>query len=464
MRKTRRIALIAAAVCAAVMITGCAGTGGGQGEITKLESSQAPEEFELMPDSSAVDDSDADSSSAAESTAEKKDDKKTDSKAEESSEAEPELTPEEQQAIWDELIEETVSGMSTEEKVGQLLMVRPDALDPNYTDTTVFNDEVSGITEINDSIKDSLKKYHVGGVVLYGKNVTDEKQLKKLNKDLQKASSVPLFIAANEEGGSKSVIAGSEGFEVKTYESMYSVGSSGEKKDAKAVGKTIGGYLSKVGINLDLAPVADVFSDQNNRIIGERAFSSDPRTASDLVGAMLEGLHEKGVMGTLKHFPGFGEVAGGTQWVMAISQKNWVELMQKELLPFVYNLKNTDMIMVGHVKLPKVIKSDLPASMSVELLGKLRTDLAYDGVIITDEMNGYIITSLYDSDKAAVMAVTAGADIVLSPYDLETAYNGLLAAVNDGTITEERLDSSVERIIRLKVENGLITPKEKKES
>ncbi|MBR4554142.1 MAG: glycoside hydrolase family 3 protein [Ruminococcus sp.] len=345
---------------------------------------------------------------------------------------------------------ELLAKMSVREKVGQLFLLRPDGL---------LHDDANdhAVRQMTDDLAEVLGKYPIGGVIMMSVNVQDPGQLTALNKGLQDASSIPLFICCDEEGGTVTRIAGKPGFDVRTFSSMSSVAGESGSEGAYEVGNTVGAYLKEYGFNLDLAPVADVNTNPFNIVIGSRAFGSDPGLAADCVSRYIDGLHENGIMSCLKHFPGHGDTLADTHIGMAKTEKTWDEIRKCELIPFVQSLDKTDMVMAAHISLPKVTGEDIPATLSEEILtGKLRDELGYEGVIITDSLAMKAIDSYYTPEEACVASVIAGSDILLSPYKPWECFEEVVSAVNDGRITVQRLDESVMRILSLKEKHGLL--------
>ena len=333
--------------------------------------------------------------------------------------------------------EELLESMTLREKVGQMFIVRPETLGGNHT----------GYDE-NMSI--ALKEYPVGGVVLFGQNIDTPDGLINFTNQLKKHS---LFVAIDEEGGTVSRIAKNDNFKVQSFHSMGDI--EGESA-AHYVGKTIGTYLKKYGVNLDFAPVSDVNSNPDNPVIGKRAFSNDPEIVSKMVSNALDGFHEAGVMATIKHFPGHGDTANDTHTGYVRLDKSWDELKECELIPFADNFAKTDMVMASHITLPEVTSDGLPASLSREVItDKLRNEMGYDGVIITDSMEMGAITRAYGAESAA-MAVKAGCDIVLMPLYFEESFEAVLKAVENGEISEDQINASVLRILTLKEKYGII--------
>ncbi|MBR1422473.1 MAG: glycoside hydrolase family 3 protein [Ruminococcus sp.] len=347
-------------------------------------------------------------------------------------------------------VQKMVDEMSVEEKVGQMFIVRADTLEEDVAVDI-------GVSWVDDDMKKTLSDYHVGGVIYFANNCYDPDQLLSLSEDLQASSDIPLFIGIDEEGGSVARIANNPEFGVDGYDSMLSIGNTGNTDNAEAVGETIGAYLSEYGINLDFAPVADIFTNPSNTVIGNRSFGTDAETVSSMVSACIDGFHSQDIMTCLKHYPGHGDTSGDTHTGYVQVTKTWDELLKEELVPFIDNIDKTDMIMAAHLTLPNVTSDGLPASLSKELLtDKLRGELGYDGVIITDSLLMGAVADNYSSAESAVKVVNAGADIILMPYSLSSAYNAVVKAVNDGSIPEERINESVTRILSLKEKYGLI--------
>lgn len=356
-----------------------------------------------------------------------------------------------------------VASMSLEEKVGQLFVIRPESLSTEFTPQQAHDTTEYGVTELTEDMARQLEKYPAGGIAIFGKNISSPEQLKGFVSALQQASPLPLLMGVDEEGGSVSRLANSpafcqaEGDLLPQFESMAEIGTSGEPGAAENVGLSIGSYLREYGFNLDFAPVADTNTNPNNVVIGERAFGSDPVLVSQMVAAELEGLHAAGVLGCIKHFPGHGDTVGDTHDGYVSITKTWDELLGAELIPFVNNLENTDMVMVAHISLPNVTGDGLSASLSTELINeKLRGELGYDGVVITDSLAMGAIAQEYSSADCAVMALAAGVDILLMPEDYAAAFAGVVQAVRDGRLSMERIDESVGHVLELKAKLGLL--------
>lgn len=347
-------------------------------------------------------------------------------------------------------VQELLDSMPLHEKVGQLFIVCPDALDSDAN--------ASEATALSESMRQFLADYPVGGVVFFRKNILEPSQITSFLQDLQYTSKIPLFTAVDEEGGLVARLARNPAFDLPQYSSMGDIGNTGDPSKASEVGRTIGGYLAKYGFNLDFAPDADVNTNPRNPVIGTRAFSSDPEIAARMVAAAVQGFHDSGTICCIKHFPGHGDTAEDSHYGCATTSKTWEEMQQCELLPFVGGIEaGADMVMVGSITAPNVTDDSLPASLSYEMITeRLRKEMGYSGIVITDSMTMGAITQYYSSGEAACKAVEAGADIILMPEDLVEAYDAVEQAVLDGEIREERLNESVLRILQLKERYGLL--------
>lgn len=353
-----------------------------------------------------------------------------------------------------------LSGMTLRDKVGQLFLVRPDALEESLSQEEIDDADADGVIEVSDSMAAFLAEYPVGGVVLFGKNITGESQLKTLVDELQQASEIPMLIGVDEEGGAVARLAGNPAFSLPRYPSAAAVGEQGPEA-VRAMSLEIGRYLTGYGITLDFAPVADVNTNPDNPVIGTRAFSSDPRTAAACVTAAVQGFEQAGVLCCLKHFPGHGDTAQDSHDGAAGTDKTLEELRACEFLPFVAGIQaGAPLVMVGHITAAQAIparEADLPATFSHTMVTEiLRGELGFSGVVVTDSLSMGAVTGTYTPGEAALLALQAGADLLLMPAGLVQAYEEVLAAVEDGRLSEARLDESVERILALKQQAGLL--------
>jgi len=345
-----------------------------------------------------------------------------------------------------------LDNMTIEEKVGQLFIIRPDALTTSISLEDVKNANAKGIAAVTDELKYLYDKYPCGGFALFGKNLVNETQLIEFTKDLHSLGKIKPLICIDEEGGMVARIANSGLFKETKLETNESIANSKDINKAYELGKYIGSYLDDYGIDLDFAPVADVNTNPKNKVIGSRAFGSDPELAGEMVSASINGFHDSNTLTCIKHFPGHGDTTSDTHKGYAETLKTWDEMLSCEMIPFIDGVESgCDMIMVAHISAPNVTGDTEPSTLSYEIItNKLRGELGFNGVVITDSLAMSAISKYYSSEEAAVKAINAGVDIILMPTDYFASFDGILNAVNDGTISIDRINESVYRILTLK--------------
>lgn len=336
----------------------------------------------------------------------------------------------------------TVEQMTLREKVGQLFNVRPEALDltSDYTQSSPSH-----------VLTDGFELYPVGGITLFAANIKNPDQIQKFTAFLHGLGNYPL-LCVDEEGGRVARIAGNSNFNVVKYASMGAVGATGDPNNAYIAGDNIGRYLSVYGFDVDLAPVSDVNTNPENVVIGDRAFGSSPQLVADFASRFLNGLQHNHVEGCLKHFPGHGDTMADTHYGYAESLKTWDELLGCEMIPFRAGITSgAKLIMTAHICLPSVTGTNVPSTLSpVILQDKLRGELGYKGLIITDSMAMGAITEQYSPEEAVLLALEAGCDIILDPANYPSAFEAVVTAVESGRISMDQLNDRVDRILALK--------------
>lgn len=340
------------------------------------------------------------------------------------------------------LVDETLAGMTLHEKVCQMMFVTPEELTGE-----------DGVTVAGDATRQALENYPVGGIVYFAKNLESQDQVKEMIDNSQKYSSIGLFVATDEEGGVVNRLMDTVGT---TYiGSMYYYKDDGDET-AYENAYTIANDMSALGFNLDFAPVADVWSNPDNTVIGERAYSDDYAQAAELVGNAVKGFNDGGVMCTLKHFPGHGDTAEDSHYSSAYVHRTKEEIMADEMQPFRSGIEaGAEFVMVGHLIVPDI--DEVPTTLSYKIAtGILRDELKFEGVVITDSFEMESIADNYSVDDAVVMSVKAGMDMILQPKDMASAVNSIEQAVADGELSEDRIDESVRRILTLKESRGLL--------
>ncbi|MGH3378114.1 MAG: glycoside hydrolase family 3 protein [Actinoallomurus sp.] len=334
-----------------------------------------------------------------------------------------------------------VKKMSVREKVGQLFMPTIPGSTPAAAGALV-------------------KRYHLGGVIYFPVNLRTPRQTAELSNGLQKVAlkngGVPLVISTDEEQGPVSRLP----YITRFPSNKLLASTKHPDEDTRLAAKVTGEELMAVGINQDNAPDADVNVNPANPVIGVRSFGADPKKVAHLVGVAIDAYRATGVAVVAKHFPGHGDTATDSHTGLPIINHTKAQWERIDAPPFKAAIDHhADVIMTAHIVVPGLEKSRDPATMSKTVLtGLLRDKLGFQGVTITDSLQMAGATIKFGPDEAAVRAVVAGADMLLMPRDLGSAYNAVLAAVRSGRISKSRLDDAVTHIIRMKDERGMFHP------
>ena len=332
--------------------------------------------------------------------------------------------------------------MSDRDKLCQLFIVSPESITG-----------VSEVTEAGEMTKEALEKFPAGGIVYFSQNLVDKDQTAAMISNTQSYSKTPLFIAVDEEGGS--VARCSEKLGTTKFDPMYNYKEQGAQT-AHDNAKTIGSDIAELGFNLDFAPVTDVWTNPENTVIGDRAYSDNFDEVSALIPNAVSGFHDGGVLCSLKHFPGHGDTVEDSHSGLAHVNKTAEELENGELLPFKAGIEaGADMVMVGHLVVESI--DDKPATLSSKIVPELlRQKLGYDGVVITDAMNMGAITQNYGYDEIVKGVFDADIDMILYPDDPNAYMDALEKALADGSITMEQVNAKVARILKLKYDKGIM--------
>ena len=387
----------------------------------------------------------------------------------------------------DEDIEKILDGMSLEEKVGQMMIVSFRSMEETPGTAggrrSIENpEEVStvNITELNEEIRDCLKKYHFGGTLLFAENFVDPEQVLRLVSDIQaenqEGGGLPLIVSCDQEGG----------FITRMKFGTIGVGNmalaaTGDPDNAKKMASVYGEEMGLLGINADLAPVVDINNNPANPVIGIRSFSDDPDMVSEYGLHYLDGLHEAGTMVSLKHFPGHGDTDTDSHTGFPCIHKSYEELKDFELIPFQKAIDaGADMVMTAHIQYPEIEDTTyisvstgeqvyLPATMSRTIMTDiLRDDMGFEGVCISDALDMAAITDHFSDEDVLTLTINAGVDLLILPC----IYNrGLLEKTKeltdkavelaeDGKIDMECIDKAVRRILTLKKKYDLLDDKD----
>ena len=336
-------------------------------------------------------------------------------------------------SIW---VNDTISNMSLDEKIGQMLFVY------DYS------------TSMNEELENKLTTVKPGGFILFSENIESYKQMTKLIADIKKTNDIPLFIGIDEEGGRVKRIKNLPDKKVTMIPAMHQLGLTKDTALAYDVGTVVGEELRAFGINLNFAPVLDIYSNKDNTVIGNRAFSSTASIVSTMALSYSKGLKSTGIIPVYKHFPGHGDTKEDSHYTLPVIYKTKEELLNLELIPFIDAIEDdAQIIMIGHLSLPEITNEDTPATLSKTIVTDLlKEELNYDGLIITDGLNMKALTNVYTEEEIYIKALQAGIDILLMPtFDINTI-NIIKNAISDGEISEEQINESVTKILELKYE------------
>ena len=322
--------------------------------------------------------------------------------------------------------------MSGDEKIGQLLLVR-----------------VPETNQIED-----IAKYNLGGYILFGRDTQNEtkESLSAKIQSYQDSSKIPMIIAVDEEGGTVVRISNNPNLRSERFPSPQQLYQSGGYDKIESTTLEMNELLSSLGINVNLAPVADVSTDPSD-FIYDRSFGRDASETSTFIQTVIKASKQSSVSYVLKHFPGYGNNKD-THTGISIDERSLEQFESVDFLPFKTGIEEgAEAILVSHNIISQV-EENTPASLSLNIHNILRDDLKFTGVIMTDDLDMGAI-KYYVDECPAVKAILAGNDMLITT-DYEQAYNDIKNAINEGTITQENIDHSVFRIIAWKYYKGLL--------
>ncbi|MER6022420.1 glycoside hydrolase family 3 protein [Streptomyces anulatus] len=358
----------------------------------------------------------------------------------------------------DRRLRRIIAGMSLEEKVGQLFVMRVyghSATDPDQADIDANLKEIGVRTAA-----ELISTYHVGGIIYFtwAHNTRDPHQIAELSNGLQRAalagrSRLPLLVSTDQEHG----IVCRVGEPATLLPGAMALGAGGSRSDTRRAAWIAGAELAALGVNQNYAPDADVNVNPANPVIGVRSFGSDPASVAALVAEQVKGYQGAGIASTAKHFPGHGDTSTDSHTGLPVINHTRAQWEELDAPPFRAAIRaRIDSIMTAHIVVPALDPSEDPATLSRPILtGILREELGYDGVVVTDSLGMEGVRTKYGDDRVPVLALLAGVDQLLNPPNLSVAWNAVLEAVRGGEISEARVDESILRILRLKSRLGL---------
>lgn len=329
----------------------------------------------------------------------------------------------------EENVELMLENMTIEEKIGQMLII----YDTHET--------------VDKELKEFIADIKPGGFIINQSNITTFAKTKKYIADLKANSDIPLIISIDQEGGSVQRLQNLEDKKATYVPSMFYVGKTKDYNLAYEVGKVLAEDMRTLGINLAYAPVCDIFSNPNNKVIGNRSFGTSPNLVANMCTSLGKGLEDNGIIATYKHFPGHGDTGTDSHTSLPVINKTYTELLNNELIPFKKAIENdAKIIMVAHIAFPSLTGNNTPSSLSKEVITDLlKNKLGYDGLVITDALNMGALTNNYTDEEIYVKAVEAGVDLLLMPSDAKEAIKAI-----KNNISEERIDESVKKILLFK--------------
>ena len=347
--------------------------------------------------------------------------------------------------ILDNRINFIVENMTIDEKIGQMIMIST-----NYT-------------SFNQNIDDQLDDIKPGGVILFSQNIKSEEQLIKFIADLQDNVTIPLFIGVDEEGGRVERFNSIAESPLSQLPSMLDLGNTLDSQLSYQVGQAIASELSYYGVNLNFAPVLDIYSNSNNTVIGNRAFGTTSSQVIKMALPLARGLKSNNIIPVIKHFPGHGDTSEDSHVELPVIRKNLNELKELELQPFqaAINSGVDDAIMVAHIAYPEITGSMVPATLSSLIITDiLREDMQFDGVIFTDSIIMKALSTNYTMSEIAVLGVNAGIDVFIAQNKGLELFNAIKTGVETGKIGEETIDNAVKRVLKLKYKYQLFEEKD----
>lgn len=327
-------------------------------------------------------------------------------------------------------VDELMNSMTLDEKIGQMIII-------NYN-----------VSEVNDELKSILEDVKPGGFILMQNNYSTLEATKKFVQDIKSYSELPFIVSTDQEGGRVQRLQLLTDVEPVNVPSMDKIGNMNDEELALKIGKVIAEEVRVLGINVVHAPVLDILTNSDNTVIGNRSFGSSSEIVTRMGLSVSKGLEDNGVISTFKHFPGHGDTSVDSHSSLPIITKTYEELERVELVPFKSAIKNgAKMIMTAHIALPNITGDETPATMSKKIVtGILRDQLGFDGVVISDGLNMKALTNNYSESDIYLKTVEAGVDILLMPIDARLAVETI-----KNSISEERIDESVRRILMFKL-------------
>ena len=337
----------------------------------------------------------------------------------------------------EDFLKNKLSNMSISDKIGQMIMI-----------------DYRNITQMNVELEKIFDKYKLGGFILFKSNIANYEQTKKLLSEIKMVGDIKPMISVDQEGGRVQRLEKRVGFE--KYPPMAEIGKTLDENIAYELGIKMGKELKEIGVDMDMAPVLDIFSNPENKVIADRAFGKNSEIVKKMAFAYADGLSKEKIIPVGKHFPGHGDTKKDSHIDLPVIEKDLEELKSLELIPFIEAVrKKLPGLMVAHIAVPKITKDNTPASLSKIMINDLlRKNMKYNGLIISDSLQMKALTNYFSNEDIYLRCIEAGNDIVLMPQNVKEAYETIYQKVDTGIIPIERIDSSVYRILNTKFDYG----------
>ena len=330
-----------------------------------------------------------------------------------------------------------LNNMSLTDKIGQMIMI-------DYRD----------VTEINVELEKILTTYNPGGFILFKSNVASFNQTQRFLNDIRSSTNIETIISVDQEGGRVQRLDKRIGFE--NYPSMSEIGKTMNENLAFELGAKMGAELKSIGVDMNMAPVLDIFSNPQNTVIADRAFGTNSELVKKMAFAYAEGLRKENIIAVGKHFPGHGDTIKDSHVDLPIIEKDLETLKQLELIPFIEAVnKKLPGLMVAHIAVPKITHDLLPASLSKIMISDLlKNEIGYNGLIMPDSLKMKALANYFKNEDIYLRCIDAGNDFLLMPQDVKEAYEVIYRKVNEGVIPIERIEQSVYKILSTKFDYG----------
>lgn len=340
-------------------------------------------------------------------------------------------------------ISKLLEEMTLEEKVGQMMII-------HYREP-----------KLDETLNNMLDTIKPGGFIFFKENLVTYEDSLELIKNIKDSAKIPMFLSIDQEGGKVDRLKTIKGISFSNMPAMSEIGKTNNEDIAYGTGAQIAHNLKMLDLNMNFAPVLDIYSNPKNTVIGTRSFGDNAEIVSKMGLALSKGLKDNDIIPVYKHFPGHGNTETDSHVALPIVTKSKEELLKEELIPFKNAIANdADVIMIGHLAVPSITNSYIPASLSKKIITNLlKEELNYQNIVITDALNMKALTDNYSEKEIIEKTINAGVNILLMPENPINAVNVIKEGIASGSIKEEQINNSVKKILNLKYKYNIINEK-----